>query len=127
MLIWKFSKIGIQIFRMHLKIRYHLLYLKNAGREHDGFTKKALRIAVCRNRKCEVQVCRNRKREVGLIVPELYRARMKKSRFGKILTKEITERYRCFDLGLEQDIIFKPALKKRDTIGPKTKWHDSYY
>ena len=74
-----------------------------------------------------VQVCRNRKREVSLIVPELYRARMKKSRFGKILAKEITERYRYFDLSLEQDIIFKPALKKRDTISPETKWHDSYY
>ena len=73
------------------------------------------------------QVCRNRKHEVGLIVPELYRARMKKSRFGKILTKEITERYRYFDLSLEQNIIFKPAHKKRDTIIPKTKWHDSYY
>ena len=53
-----------------------------------------------------VQVCRNRKREVGLIVPELYRARMKKSRTGKILANEITQRYRYFDLSLEQDIIF---------------------
>ena len=65
------------------------------------------------------QVCRNRKREVDLIVPELYRARMKKSRFGKILTKEITERYRYFDLSLEQNIIFKPAHKRGIPLSQK--------
>ena len=69
-----------------------------------------------------VQVCGKRKREVGPIVPGLYRARTKKRRFGKILVKEIkkiTERYRYFDFSLEQDIISKLDLKKRDT--PKTK------
>ena len=69
----------------------------------------------------------NRIPEMGLTVPELYRGRMKKSRFGKILAKEITERYSYFDLSLEQDIIFKPTLKMRDAITPKTKWYDSYY
>ena len=59
---------------------------------------------------------------MGLIVPGLYRARAKKRKFGKILIKEIkkiTERYHYFDFSSEQDIIFKPDLKKRDT--PKTK------
>ena len=65
------------------------------------------------------QVCRNRKREVGLIIPGLYRARMKKSKFGKILAKEITEHYRYFDFSLEQDIIFKPALKKKEPLPQK--------
>ena len=44
-----------------------------------------------------VQVCGKRKREEGLIFPELYQARTKKRKFGKILVKEIlkiTERYR---------------------------------
>ena len=71
-----------------------------------------------------VQVCGKRKRKVGLNVPGLYRARMKKSKFGNILAKEIkkiTERYPYFDFSLEQDIISKPALKKRDTVTPKTK------
>ena len=71
-----------------------------------------------------VQACEKRKREVGLTVPGFYRARMKKSKFGKILAKEIrkiTERCRYFDFSLEQDIISKPALKKRDTVTPKTK------
>ena len=36
-----------------------------------------------------VKVCEKRESEVGLIVPGLYRARMKKSKFGKILAKEI--------------------------------------
>ena len=36
-----------------------------------------------------VQVCGKRKREVGLNVPGLYRPRMKKSKFGNILAKEI--------------------------------------
>ena len=35
---------------------------------------------------------------------------------GKVLFKD-----------LEQAIISKPALKKRDTITPATKWYDSYY
>ena len=59
---------------------------------------------------------------MGLIVPGLYRARTQKRKFGKILVKEIkkiTERYRYFDFSLEQDIIYNPDLKKRDT--PKTK------
>ena len=68
-----------------------------------------------------VQVCRNRKHEVGLIVPGLYRARMKKSKFDIIMDKEITERYRYFDFSLEQNNILKPALKKRNTITPKMK------
>ena len=71
-----------------------------------------------------VQVCGKRKREVGLNFPGLYRARMKKSGFGNILAKEIkkiTERYPYFDFRLEQDIISKPALKKRDTVTPNTK------
>ena len=48
---------------------------------------------------------------------------MKKSKFGNILAKElkIAERYPYFDFSLEQDIISKPALKKRDTVAPKTK------
>ena len=49
---------------------------------------------------------------------------MKKSKFGNILAKEIkkiTEHYPYFDFSLEQDIISKPALKKRDTVTPKTK------
>ena len=43
-----------------------------------------------------VPVCGKRKREAGLNVPGLYRAKMKKSKFGNILAKEIkkiTERY----------------------------------
>ena len=59
---------------------------------------------------------------MGLIIPGLYRARTKKRKFGKILVKEIkkiTDHYRYFDFSLEQDIISKPGLKKRDT--PKTK------
>ena len=55
---------------------------------------------------------------MGFIVAGLYRARTKNRKFGKILVKEIkkiTERYRYFDFSLEQDIISKPDLKKRDT------------
>ena len=48
-----------------------------------------------------VQICRNRKREVGLIGPGLYRARKMKKKFGKILSKEVTECYRYFDFSLE--------------------------
>ena len=44
---------------------------------------------------------------------------MKKSKFGKILAKEITECYRYFDFSLEQDIIYNPALKKKDTVTQK--------
>ena len=71
-----------------------------------------------------VQVCGKRKREVGLNVPGLYQARMKKSKFGNVLTKKIkkiTERYPYFDFSLEQDIVSKPALKRRDSVTPKTK------
>ena len=52
---------------------------------------------------------------MGPIVPGLYRARTKKSKFGKILVKEIKklkERYCYFDFSLEQDIISKPDLKR---------------
>ena len=41
---------------------------------------------------------------------------MKRSKFGKIPAKGITERYRYCDFSVEQDIIFKPALKTRDTV-----------
>ena len=60
---------------------------------------------------------------MGLIVPGLYRARTIKRKFDKILVKEIkkiTERYRYFDFSLEQDIISKADLKKRDTV-PKNQ------
>ena len=36
-----------------------------------------------------VQVCGKRRRKVSLNVPGLYQARMKKSKFGNILAKEI--------------------------------------
>ena len=63
-----------------------------------------------------------KKCEVGLNFPGLYQARMKKSKFGNILAKEIkkiTKRYHYFDFRLEQDIISEPALKKKDTVTPK--------
>ena len=44
---------------------------------------------------------------------------MNNSKFGKILAKEITARHHYFDLSLEQNSIFKPALKKMDTVTPK--------
>ena len=69
-----------------------------------------------------VQVCGKRKCEVGLNFPGLYQARMKKSKFGNILAKEIkkiTKRYHYFDFRSEQDIISEHALKKKDTVTPK--------
>ena len=78
-------------------------------------------LGVSKMNSVSVQVCRNRKREVSLIVPGLYRTKMKKSRFGKVLVKKIKERCRYFNVSLEQDIISEPALRKRDTVSLKTK------